>query len=92
MGIGVAEATWKPGRMIEAGSFLRELDDAVSRGSTESRLRALWHATDLLIVGRFTDDEIWVFGEVIGRLADGIEVAARAQLAPFSKFCFNSIT
>jgi uncharacterized protein (DUF2336 family) len=81
MEIGVAEATWMPGRMIEAGSFLRELDEAVSRGSNESRLRALWHATDLLIVGRFTDDEIWVFGEVIGRLADGIEVAARAQLS-----------
>ena len=67
--------------MIEAGSFLRELEDAVSRGSAESRLRALWHATDLLIAGRYSDDEIWVFGEVIGRLADGIELAARAQLS-----------
>jgi hypothetical protein len=44
--------------MVEAGSFLRELDDAVARGSAESRLRALWHATDLLMVGRFTDDEM----------------------------------
>jgi uncharacterized protein (DUF2336 family) len=67
--------------MIETGSFLRELEEAVSRGSAESRLRALWHATDFLIAGRYTDDEIWVFGEVIGRLADGIEVAARAQLS-----------
>jgi uncharacterized protein (DUF2336 family) len=62
-------------------SFLQELDDAVSRGSPESRLRALWHATDLLIAGRYSDDEIWVFGEVIGRLAEDIEVATRAQLA-----------
>src|ERR1700676_116707 len=69
------------GRMIETGSFLQELEEAVSRGSAESRLRALWHATDLLIAGRYTEDEIWVFGEVIGRLADGIEVAARAQLS-----------
>jgi len=67
--------------MIETGSFLRELENAVSRGSAESRLRALWHATDCLIAGRYTDDEIWVFGEVIGRLADGIELAARAQLS-----------
>src|SRR6202163_1063103 len=67
--------------MIETGSFLRELENAVSRGSAESRLRALWHATDFLIAGRYTDDEIWVFGEVIGRLADGIELAARAQLS-----------
>src|SRR6202171_3649555 len=67
--------------MIETGSFLRELEEAVSRGSAESRLRALWHATDFLITGRYTDDEIWVFGEVIGRLADGIELVARAQLS-----------
>ena len=67
--------------MIEAKSFLRELDDAVQRGSAESRLRALWHATDLLITGRFTEDEIWVFGEAIGRLAEEIELAARVQLA-----------
>jgi uncharacterized protein (DUF2336 family) len=67
--------------MIESGSFLQELEEAVSRGSAESRLRALWHATDLLIAGRYTEREIWIFGEVIGRLADGIEVAARAQLS-----------
>jgi uncharacterized protein (DUF2336 family) len=67
--------------MSGANSFLQELDDAVLRGSNESRLRALWHATDLLIAGRYTEDQIWVFGEVIGRLADEIELAARAKLA-----------
>ena len=67
--------------MSEASSFLRDLDDAVARGTPESRTRALWHTTDLLITGRYSDDEIWTFGEVIGRLADEIEVAARAQLA-----------
>jgi uncharacterized protein (DUF2336 family) len=41
----------------------------------------LWHTTDLLIAGRYTNEEIATFGEVIGRLADQIEVAARAQLA-----------
>ena len=64
--------------MIESKSFLQELDEAVSRGTAESRAKALWYATDALIVGRFTEDEIWTFGEVIGRLADAIEVAARA--------------
>jgi hypothetical protein len=34
--------------------------------------------TDLLIAGRYTDDEIWMFGEVIGRLEQDIGVAARA--------------
>jgi uncharacterized protein (DUF2336 family) len=62
-------------------SFLSELDSAVSQGSAESRERALWYATDILIAGRFTDDEIWMFGEIIGRLECDIEMAARAQLA-----------
>lgn len=62
-------------------SFLQELDIAVSGGSAESRRRALWYATDLLITGRYTDDEIWMFGEIIGRLEQDIEEAARAQLA-----------
>src|SRR5713101_3719990 len=67
--------------MSKSKSFLQDLDEAISRGTPESRARALWHATDLLIAGRYRDDEIWTFGEVIGRLADEIEVAARAQLA-----------
>jgi uncharacterized protein (DUF2336 family) len=67
--------------MSEMHSFLRDLDDAIARGTAESRTRALWHATDLLLTGRFSDDEIWTFGEVIGRLADEIEVAVRVQLA-----------
>jgi uncharacterized protein (DUF2336 family) len=67
--------------MDQEKSFLQGLDDAVQRGTPESRMRALQHTTDLLIAGRYSDDEIWTFGEVIGRLADEIEVAARAQLA-----------
>jgi uncharacterized protein (DUF2336 family) len=67
--------------MGEVRSFLRDLDEAVSRGTPESRARALWHTTDLMVAGRYSDDEIWTFGEVIGRLADEIEVTARAQLA-----------
>jgi uncharacterized protein (DUF2336 family) len=68
-------------KMNELRLFLSDLDDAVLRGTAESRIRALWHTTDLLIAGRYSDDEIWTFGEVIGRLAAEIEVAARAQLA-----------
>jgi hypothetical protein len=67
--------------MSGAKSFLKDLDHALSRGTDESRMRALWHTTDLMITGRYSEDEIWTFGEVIGRLADEIEVAARAQLA-----------
>jgi uncharacterized protein (DUF2336 family) len=72
---------FKTAKKNEAKLFLRDLDEAVTRGSPESRARALWHTTDLMITGGFSEDEIWTFGEVITRLADEIEVAARAQLA-----------
>jgi uncharacterized protein (DUF2336 family) len=67
--------------MTEPKPFLIELEDAVSRGSAESCLRALWHATDVLIAGRYSEDQIWTFGEVIGRLAEEIEQASRVHLA-----------
>jgi uncharacterized protein (DUF2336 family) len=67
--------------MSDLVSFLKELDDEATRGSPQSRLRALWHATDLLIAGRYSEDEVWVFGEVIDRLASEIEVVARGKLA-----------
>ncbi|MBR0825817.1 DUF2336 domain-containing protein [Bradyrhizobium manausense] len=73
--------------MDGAKSLLQDLDDAIARGTDESRARALWHATDLLITGRYSDDEISTFGEVIGKLADEIEVAARAQLSELMAAC-----
>ncbi|MFO1111093.1 MAG: DUF2336 domain-containing protein [Bradyrhizobium sp.] len=62
-------------------SFLEELDQAIAQGAPGNRERALWYATERLMVGGYTDEEIWVFGEVIGRLAAEIEIAARAKLA-----------
>ena len=67
--------------MADSKSLLRELDEALFKGSAASRERALWHATDLLISGRYSEEQIWIFGEVIGRLAEEIEVTARAQLS-----------
>jgi uncharacterized protein (DUF2336 family) len=72
---------FKTAKKSEEKLFLRDLDDAVTRGSPESRAKALWHTTDLMITGSFSEDEIWTFGEVVTRLADEIEVAARVQLA-----------
>jgi uncharacterized protein (DUF2336 family) len=72
---------FRTGHMPDLVSFLSELDDEASRGSPERRLRALWHATDLLITGRYSEDEVWVFGEVIDRLANEIETVARCKLA-----------
>ena len=62
-------------------SYLRDLDEAILRGSDESRERALWHATDLLIAGSYSEEEVLTFGNVIGRLAEEIEVEVRAQLS-----------
>jgi uncharacterized protein (DUF2336 family) len=67
--------------MPDARSLLAELDEAVVRGSPEKKEKALRYAADVLTVGRFADEEIWIFGEVIGRLADAIEVEARSRLA-----------
>jgi uncharacterized protein (DUF2336 family) len=62
-------------------SYLQEIDKAITKGTPATRLQALWHATDLLIAGQYSDDQIWIFGEVISRLAGEIEEAARIQLA-----------
>src|SRR6516162_10662256 len=75
------EAVAGSGRLTMTGSFLKELDAALLHKSTDSRERALWRVTDLLLAGRHNEEQIWVFGEVIGRLANEIEVAARARLA-----------
>jgi Uncharacterised protein conserved in bacteria (DUF2336) len=67
--------------MTENRSYLEVLDEAISRGTQATKLEALWHATDLLIAGQYSDEQIWVFGEIIARLAQEIEEAARIQLA-----------
>ena len=67
--------------MTEAGYVLDELNEAISRGSPESRAKALWHATDILVEGEYSEEQIRVFDEVIGRLADEIEQEARAELS-----------
>jgi hypothetical protein len=62
-------------------SLLQELNESISQGSDESRLRALWHATDVLLAGQYSEDQIWIFGQVIERLSRELEVEVRAQLA-----------
>jgi uncharacterized protein (DUF2336 family) len=72
---------FKTAKKSEHKTFLDDLEEAVARGTPESRARALWHTTDLMIAGHFSEDEVWTFGEVVSRLAEEIEVAARAQLS-----------
>ena len=67
--------------MAESNLFLADLEDAVSKGTADACLRALWHATDVLVAGTYSEQQIWTFGEIIGRLAEEIEVGARIRLA-----------
>lgn len=67
--------------MTDVGHTLQDLNEAIERGSSESRAKALWHATDILVEGEFSEEQIRIFGDVIGRLADEIEQAARAELS-----------
>src|SRR5438477_9964595 len=60
---------------------LADLEDAVSKGTADGCLRALWHATDVLVSGTYSEQQIWTFGEIIARLAEEIELGARIQLA-----------
>jgi uncharacterized protein (DUF2336 family) len=67
--------------MSQTQSLLAELERAVSQGSERTRRAALIYTTDLLMAGRYTEEETWVFGEVVGLLAAEIETGARAELA-----------
>jgi uncharacterized protein (DUF2336 family) len=67
--------------MAEVAHALQDLNDAIGRGTAESRTKALWHATDVLVDGEFGEEQIQIFGEVIARLADEIEENARAELS-----------
>ena len=67
--------------MSEVAHALQDLNDAIGRGSSENRTKALWHATEVLVDGEFSEEQIGIFGEVIARLSDEIEEGARAELS-----------
>jgi uncharacterized protein (DUF2336 family) len=65
------------------GSLITELETAISSGTVERRIESLWHVTELFITGasQYSDDQVALFDDVIGRLAEQIELTARAKLA-----------
>src|SRR5262245_23557264 len=75
------------GKKLSAGmhisSLLEELEEAIASGPPEKRLQSLWRVVDLFEegAGRYSDEQIAVFDDVIGRLAAEIETKARARLA-----------
>src|SRR5437763_9299275 len=69
--------------MTTAVSLIDELEGALACGTNEKRLQTLWRITDLFIAGaeRYSEEQINVFDEVIGKIAAVIENKARAKLA-----------
>jgi uncharacterized protein (DUF2336 family) len=66
---------------VSTRDLLTDLDHAFAQGTPDSRLAALWHTTDTLLAGRYSEEQIWTFGAIIDRLAEEIELRARAKLA-----------
>lgn len=64
-------------------ALIREVDDAIARGTTARRADHLRKVTDLFLrdAPALTDDQVDLFDVVIARLAAAIEARARAELA-----------
>jgi uncharacterized protein (DUF2336 family) len=65
------------------GSFIKEIELAIARGSPERRADMVRHVTDLFVAAadRYSEEEIALFDDVLTRLTAEIEVSARALLA-----------
>lgn len=69
--------------MTAAASLIDDLERSLETGTSEQRQKALLRVTDLFVVGanRYTEEQIGLFDEVIGKLAADIEAKARAKVA-----------
>ncbi|BBF93812.1 DUF2336 domain-containing protein [Blastochloris tepida] len=68
---------------IARESLIIDLEDAIIRGSAGRRIEVLRQITDLFFAGAevYDDEQIALFDDVIGRLANAIETEARIELA-----------
>ena len=68
--------------MSAQNTLFRELEDALSSGSSERREKTLRRVTDLFVFGssHFSGDHIAVFDGVFSHLVADIEQSARAAL------------
>jgi uncharacterized protein (DUF2336 family) len=69
--------------MIAQQSLITELEDAITGGSADRRLDTLRRVCDLFETGAsmYSDEQVELFDDVIGRLAASIEAKARAELS-----------
>ncbi len=68
--------------MVER-SLLAEIEGAFASGSAKKQVEILRRVTDLFLAGatNYSDEQVDLFDNVISRLADKIEIKARAELA-----------
>jgi uncharacterized protein (DUF2336 family) len=69
--------------MIEISSLIEELEDSINNGTEQRRLVALRRVSDMFVAGssRYSPGQIALFDDVLLRLADRIEQAARVRLS-----------
>jgi len=69
--------------MIPQQSLITELEDAISCGSVDRRVDTLRRVCDLFETGAsmYSDEQVELFDDVIGRLAASIEATARVELS-----------
>jgi uncharacterized protein (DUF2336 family) len=69
--------------MVERLSLIADLEEAISSGTQSRRLETLRRVTDLFLNGArvYSEDQVALFDDVIGRLAADIEARARAELS-----------
>ena len=69
--------------MTAQNTLLSELEEALSRGSDERRVKTLQRITDLFVFGssHFSGDHVAVFDNVFSHLIADVELSVRAALA-----------
>jgi uncharacterized protein (DUF2336 family) len=69
--------------MLAQQSLITELEDAISSGSIDRRIDTLRRVCDLFETGAsmYSDEQVELFDDVIGRLAASIEAKARVELS-----------
>ena len=69
--------------MLAQQSLITELEDAIGSGSNDRRIETLRRVCDLFLTGApmYSDEQVELFDDVIGRLAAQIEAKVRAELA-----------
>src|SRR5262249_44107160 len=73
----------RPAMDSAAASLIDELEVALAAGTNAQRINMLSRVTDLFIEGssRYSDSQVNLFDEVIGKLTTVIEAKARAKLS-----------